>query len=198
MSVRTAIVERNTRETQIKIELNIDGEANYEISTGIGFMNHMLELFAKHSMIDLKLKATGDLDVDYHHTVEDIGLALGQAFDKALGDRKGIKRYGFFYMPMDECLSRVALDLGGRPWLVEKYACKKQKIRDFDLSLIHEFFQAFVVQARMNLHINQEYGTEAHHAYESVFKGFARAMRVAMEDDPREKGVPSSKGTVTE
>jgi imidazoleglycerol phosphate dehydratase HisB len=196
MADRKATVKRKTRETQIKIELNIDGSAKYKISTGIGFMNHMLELFAKHAMIDLNLEATGDIDVDYHHTVEDIGLALGEAFDKALGDRKGIKRYGFFYLPMDECLARVALDLGGIPWLVEKYACKKQKIRDFDLSLIHEFFQAFIVQARMNLHINQEYGSEAHHAYEAVFKGFARALRMAMENDPRETGVPSSKGSM--
>jgi imidazoleglycerol-phosphate dehydratase len=196
MTARTAVVKRKTRETQIEIELNIDGSAKYEISTGIGFMNHMLELFAKHSMIDLNLQAKGDIDVDYHHTVEDIGLALGEAFNKALGDRKGIRRYGFFYLPMDESLARVALDLGGRPWLVEKYACKKQKIRDFDLSLIHEFFQAFIVQTKMNLHINQEYGNEAHHAYEGVFKAFARAMRVAMEDDPREKGIPSSKGSL--
>jgi imidazoleglycerol-phosphate dehydratase len=196
MATRTATVKRKTRETQIYIELDIDGRAQYKISTGIGFMNHMLELFAKHAMIDLTLEATGDIDVDYHHTVEDIGLALGEAFDKALGDRKGIRRYGFFYLPMDESLARVALDLGGRPWLVEKYACKKQKIRDFDLSLIHEFFQAFIVQAKMNLHINQEYGCEAHHAYESVFKGFARAMRIAMEDDPREEGIPSSKGAI--
>ncbi len=196
MATRTATVKRKTRETKIYIELDIDGRAQYKISTGIGFMNHMLELFAKHAMIDLTLEATGDIDVDYHHTVEDIGLALGEAFDKALGDRKGIRRYGFFYLPMDESLSRVALDLGGRPWLVEKYACKKQKIRDFDLSLIHEFFQAFIVQAKMNLHINQEYGSEAHHAYESVFKGFARAMRIAMEDDPREEGIPSSKGAI--
>jgi imidazoleglycerol-phosphate dehydratase len=196
MTARTAVVKRKTRETQIEIELNIDGSAKYEISTGIGFMNHMLELFAKHSMIDLNLQAKGDIDVDYHHTVEDIGLALGEAFNIALGDRKGIRRYGFFYLPMDESLARVALDMGGRPWLVEKYACKKQKIRDFDLSLIHEFFQAFIVQTKMNLHINQEYGNEAHHAYEGVFKAFARAMRVAMEDDPREKGIPSSKGSL--
>jgi len=196
MTARTATVKRNTRETQIDIELNIDGSAKYKISTGIGFMNHILELFAKHAMIDLTLEATGDIEVDYHHTVEDIGLALGEAFNKALGDRKGIRRYGFFCLPMDECLARVTLDLGGRPWLVEKYACKKQKIRDFDLSLIHEFFQAFIVQSKMNLHINQEYGSEAHHAYEAVFKGVARAMRMAMEDDPREKGIPSSKGSL--
>jgi len=194
MKQRKAIVERSTRETQIRVELNLDGTGSYTIDTGLPFFNHMLELFAKHAVFSLKLKATGDLDVDYHHTVEDVGLALGDALNQALGDRKGIERYGFSLMPMDETLSRVALDLGGRPYLVYKMTNKKKKILDFELSLLGEFLRAFVTQARMNLHIQQLYGQDAHHAYESVFKGMARAMKTACRLDPRVKGVPSSKG----
>jgi imidazoleglycerol-phosphate dehydratase len=156
----------------------------------------MLELFARHSLMDLSLQAKGDLQVDYHHTVEDIGLTLGQALDKALGTRAGIRRYGAFHVPMDDALSRVVVDLGGRPTYVRQMACKKKKILEFDLSLIDEFFGAFVVQARMNLHVDQLRGQEAHHAYESVFKALARALRIACETDPRDKGVPSSKGTI--
>ena len=196
MNKRKAIVVRNTRETQIRVELDIDGNGRYEIETGLPFFNHMLELFAKHSLFDLKLKATGDLAVDHHHTVEDVGLALGDALNQALGDRKGIERYGFSLMPMDETLSRVALDLGGRPYLVHEMANKKKKILDFELSLLGEFLRAFVTQARMNLHIAQLYGTDAHHAHESVFKGMARAMKAACKRDPRVKGVPSSKGVL--
>jgi imidazoleglycerol-phosphate dehydratase len=194
MKQRKAIVERSTRETQIRVELNLDGNGTYTIDTGLPFFNHMLELFAKHAVFSLKLKATGDLDVDYHHTVEDVGLALGDALNQALGDRKGIERYGFSLMPMDETLSRVALDLGGRPYLVYQMTNKKKKILDFELSLLGEFLRAFVTQARMNLHIQQLYGQDAHHAYESVFKGMARAMKTACRRDPRVKGVPSSKG----
>ncbi len=193
---RTAGIKRNTSETQIAININIDGSGKYQIDTGMPFFNHMLELFSRHSLIDLKLKAVGDLDVDYHHTVEDIGLALGSAIDKALGDRKGIVRYGTSYIPMDECLARVVVDLGGRPYLVSHIACKKKKILEFELSLLQEFFQAFVVQARMNLHIEQFYGAEPHHAWEAVFKGLARAMRTACAIDPREVNVPSSKGKI--
>ena len=196
MKKRKAIVERNTRETQIRVELDVDGNGRYEIDTGLPFFNHMLELFAKHSLIDLKLKATGDLAVDYHHTVEDVGLALGEALNQALGDRKGIERYGFSLMPMDETLSRVALDLGGRPYLVLAMANKKKKILDFELSLLGEFLRAFATQARMNLHICQLYGVDAHHAHESVFKGMARALKAACRRDPRVKGVPSSKGVL--
>lgn len=196
MKKRKAIVERNTRETQIRVELDVDGNGRYEIDTGLPFFNHMLELFAKHSLIDLKLKATGDLAVDYHHTVEDVGLALGEALNQALGDRKGIERYGFSLMPMDETLSRVALDLGGRPYLVLEMANKKKKILDFELSLLGEFLRAFATQARMNLHICQLYGVDAHHAHESVFKGMARALKAACRRDPRVKGVPSSKGVL--
>ncbi len=196
MKKRKAIVERKTRETQIRVELDVDGSGNYEIDTGLPFFNHMLELFAKHALFNLKLKAAGDLAVDYHHTVEDVGLALGDALNQALGDRKGIERYGFSLMPMDETLSRVALDLGGRPYLVLEMANKKKKILDFELSLLGEFLRAFATQARMNLHIHQLYGSDAHHAWESVFKGMARAMKVACRRDPRVKGVPSSKGVL--
>ncbi len=196
MKNRTAAVSRKTRETQISVELNLDGKGVYQVSTGLPFLNHMLELFSKHSLIDLKLKATGDLDVDYHHTVEDIGLVLGTAIDKALGTRKGICRYGVSTIPMDESLSQVVVDLGGRPYLVKEMACRKRKLLDFELSLFVDFFQALVTQARMNLHINQMLGQEAHHAYEAVFKALARAMRMATEKDPRATGVPSSKGVI--
>ena len=194
MKKRKAIVARNTRETQIRAELDVDGNGRYEIETGLPFFNHMLELLTKHSLFDLKLQATGDLAVDHHHTVEDVGLALGDALNQALGDRKGIERYGFSLMPMDETLSRVVLDLGGRPYLVVEMANKKKKILDFELSLLVEFLRAFATQARMNLHVRQFYGTDAHHAWESVFKGLARALKAACRRDPRVRGVPSSKG----
>ena len=196
MKKRQAIVKRNTRETQIRAELDVDGSGSYEIDTGLPFFNHMIELFAKHSLFDLKLKATGDLAVDHHHTVEDVGLALGDALNQALGDRKGIERYGFSLMPMDETLTRVALDLGGRPYLVLDMANKKKKILDFELALLGEFLRAFTTQARMNLHVRQFYGTDGHHAWESVFKGLARALKTACRRDPRVKGVPSSKGVL--
>jgi imidazoleglycerol-phosphate dehydratase len=196
MKPRKARVVRKTRETDITVEINLDGTGVNAVSTGLPFMDHMLELLSRHSLIDMKLKATGDLEVDYHHTVEDIGLALGTALDKALGTRRGIRRYGAFYVPMDDALSRVVIDLGGRPYLVKNMACRKRKILEFDLSLFTDFFQAFVVQGRMNLHIEQFYGAEAHHAYESVFKALARALRIACEHDPRDKRVPSSKGSI--
>jgi imidazoleglycerol-phosphate dehydratase len=196
MKMRKAKVVRKTRETDITVEINLDGSGKYKVKTGIGFMDHMLELFSKHSLIDLNLSAKGDIHVDYHHTVEDIGLALGEAVDKALGTRKGITRYGSSYVPMDEALSRVVVDLGGRPYLVKNAVCKKRKIIEFDLSLIDEFLQAFVVQGRMNLHVDQLRGAEAHHAYESIFKAMARAMRQASERDSRNKGMPSSKGKI--
>ena len=196
MKDRVGSVERNTRETQISLRVNLDGTGKYTIETGIPFFNHMLELFSRHSLIDLDLKAGGDLDVDYHHLVEDVGLALGTAIDQALGDRKGIRRYGSFYIPMDESLARVVVDLGGRPYLVKSMVCKKRKLMEFELALFTDFFQAFVVQARMNLHIDQMLGAEAHHAYEAVFKALARAMRMASEADPRDAGIPSSKGRI--
>jgi imidazoleglycerol-phosphate dehydratase len=156
----------------------------------------MLELFAKHALLDLTVRARGDIEVDYHHLTEDLGLVLGDAFDKALGDRAGIVRYGWSYIPMDDALSRAVVDLGGRPYLVYDVANRARKIRDFDVILIHEFFQAFTVKARMNLHIAQLYGKEPHHAYESLFKAVARALSAACQRDPRVVGVPSSKGAI--
>ena len=194
MKQRTAKVARKTRETDIDVALNLDGTGQSDIATGMPFLDHMLELLSKHSLIDLTIRASGDLKVDYHHTVEDLGLVLGSALDQALGDRKGITRYGSCVLPMDEALATVAVDLGGRPYYVEKIANRSRKIRDFDLKLIGEFFKALTVQARMNLHVIQHYGAEPHHAYEGVFKALARALRQACAVDPRVKGVPSSKG----
>lgn len=196
MKKRSAKVLRKTRETQISIQLSVDGSGKSEIKTGMPFLDHMLELFAKHSLMDLKIRAKGDLQVDYHHTTEDLGLALGKALDQALGSRNGILRYGWAVVPMDEALSRVAADLGGRPYLVFEISTKKKKIRDFDLELIEEFFRAFTVQGRMNLHVKQMYGQDPHHAYESVFKGVAKALGMACARDPRVRGVPSSKGRI--
>lgn len=196
MRARKAKVVRNTKETQISVELNLDGTGVYTIDTGIPFLTHMIDLLAKHALFDLKVTARGDLDVDYHHTVEDLGLVLGDALNRALGDRTGIARYGFSVLPMDESLSLVAVDLGGRPFLVYEIANRKKRIRDFDVGLIEEFFRAFVTQARMNLHISHLYGHEPHHAYESVFKGLARALRTACARDSRVRGVPSSKGAI--
>jgi imidazoleglycerol-phosphate dehydratase len=196
MKKRVATVHRKTKETDITVSLCLDGTGRCAIKTGLGFMDHMLELLTRHALIDLQVKATGDLQVDYHHTVEDIGLALGTALNQALGERRGIRRYGWSYVPMDEALSRVVLDLGGRPFLVKRMVCKKRRILDFDLSLVDEFLCAFVVQSRMNLHIAQLEGQEPHHAYESVFKALARALRVACEPDPRDRAIPSSKGSL--
>ena len=196
MKQRLVTVVRKTTETDIRVELNLDGAGRYTVDTGLPFLNHMLELMARHALFDLKLKAKGDLDVDYHHTVEDIGLVLGEALDKALGERCGIRRYGWSYVPMDETLCRVVVDLGGRPYLVKEMACRKRRLLDFELNLFDDFFQAFTVQGRLNLHIDQMRGAEAHHAYESVFKALARALRVACELDPRDKRLPSSKGKI--
>ena len=193
---RSATVHRKTKETDITVSLCLDGEGKCSVRTGLPFLDHMLELLTRHSLMDLRIKAAGDLRVDYHHTVEDLGLTLGSALNEALGDRKGIRRYGWCYVPMDEALARAVIDLGGRPFLVNDMLCRKKRILDFDLSLMDEFFRAFVVQGRMNLHIVQLRGQEAHHAYESVFKGLARALRLACARDEREKGLPSSKGKI--
>ena len=193
---RAADLSRKTRETDIFVSIDIDGSGSRAIDTGIPFLNHMLELFARHSLCDLVVKAKGDLDVDYHHTVEDIAIVLGTCLDKALGDRKGIRRYGAMLLPMDESLCQVALDLGGRPDMVYNVNNERKVIKTFDVRLVEEFFRALMTQARMNLHINHLYGDEVHHAYESVFKGVARALRTAVELDPRETGVPSSKGVI--
>ena len=194
MMKRFAEVERTTKETKIKAEFNIDGSGKNEISTGIPFFDHMLTLFSVHGFFDLQLRANGDIEVDYHHTVEDVGLCLGTTLNKALGKRQGIRRYGSAYAPMDDALSRAVVDLGGRPFLVYEVANKRRRILDFDLSLLGEFLQAFSIQTRMNLHIAQLYGRDPHHAYESMFKALALALRSAVAYDRREKGIPSSKG----
>lgn len=194
MTQRISSVHRKTRETNISVKLNLDGSGSAGINTGMPFLDHMLTLLSRHALVDISLQAKGDLAVDLHHTVEDIGLSLGTAIDKALGQRKGITRYGSAYAPMDDALSRAVIDLGGRPFLVYHMADKHRKIRDFDLHLIAEFLQALCIQARMNLHLEQFYGCEPHHAYESVFKALALALRAAVSFNPREKGVPSSKG----
>ena len=192
---RTATVNRTTKETAIALELDLDGTGTSEVASGIGFLDHMLTLLARHALIDLKIRCKGDTEVDYHHTVEDVGLALGSALDQALGQRRGIRRYGFFLLPMDESLAQVALDLGGRPFLAYANGVKSSFVRDFDTNLFEEFFRALVVNARMNLHVRAE-GNEAHHVVEAVFKGFARALRMAVEADPRDAGIPSSKGVL--
>ena len=194
--MRQATLERTTKETQIALSLDLDGSGEGVIDTGIGFFNHMLELLKKHALINLTVKATGDLDVDYHHTVEDTGLVFGQALDRALGDRKGLTRYGFASIPMDEALCETSLDLGGRPFLVMQCAMKHQMVRDFEVKLVEEFFRAVSVEARANIHLRQIYGDEAHHVCEGLFKSFARALRAAKAIDPNEKGVPSSKGVI--
>ncbi len=194
--MREATIERNTRETKIKLSLNLDGNGEGTIDTGIGFFDHMLELLKKHALIDLTVKADGDLNVDYHHTVEDVGLVLGQALNQALGDRKGITRYGFASVPMDEALCETSLDLGGRPFLVFASGKKHLMVRDFEVKLLEEFFRAVCVEGRLNIHLREIYGDETHHVCEGIFKSFARALRQAISNDPRERGVPSSKGVI--
>ena len=194
--MRTATLERNTRETQIALSLNLDGTGAGTIDTGIGFFNHMLELLRKHALLDLSVTCHGDLDVDYHHTVEDVGLAFGQALDRALGERRGITRYGFARIPMDEALCETALDLGGRPFLVFATPKKHLMVRDFEVKLLEEFFRAVSVEGRLNIHIREIDGDETHHVCEGMFKSFARALRQAVALDPRETGIPSSKGVI--
>jgi imidazoleglycerol-phosphate dehydratase len=193
--LRTSSVERITKETQIRGSLKIDGRGRYEVSTGIHFLDHMLELFTRHGGFDLKLKATGDLEVDEHHTVEDVGIVLGQLFAKALGDRKGINRAGYFVMPMDETLAVVAVDLGGRPALVYKDLVRVRYVGDLQTELVEDFFGGFVTHAGANLHAKVLYGRSNHHKLEAVFKCFARAMSFACSRDARLKGqLPSTKG----
>jgi imidazoleglycerol-phosphate dehydratase len=196
MNPRTATISRNTRETQIEISLNLDGTGKHSISTGIPFLNHMLEIFSRHSLIDLTVKASGDTDVDDHHSMEDIGIVLGSCIDQALGDRRGIRRYGFMLLPMDEALTRVAIDISGRPYMVYEVNHDRDFIGTFDVRLVEEFFRSVMTQVKMNLHIENIYGDEAHHIVESLFKAFARSMRMAIEPDPRDAGIPSSKGVI--
>ena len=194
--MRTAEITRNTKETQITLSLGLDGSGEGVIDTGIGFFDHMLELLKKHALVDLSVKASGDLDVDYHHTVEDVGIVLGQALNQALGDRRGITRYGFASVPMDEALCEASIDLGGRPFLVMQCPMKHMSVRDFEVKLVEEFFRAVSVEARANIHLRQVAGDEAHHVCEGFFKAFARALRQAKAVDPLEKGIPSSKGVI--
>jgi imidazoleglycerol-phosphate dehydratase len=193
--MRTATVRRDTKETRISGALKIEGRGKYQISTGIRFFDHMLELFARHGAFDLTLRAEGDLDVDQHHTVEDVGIVLGQLFSKALGDRKSINRAGYFVMPMDETLAVVALDLGGRPALVYRDLVKVRLVGDLQAELVEDFFGGFVNHAGANLHVRVLYGRSSHHKIEAVFKCFARAMKYACSEDARLKGqLPSTKG----
>ena len=193
--MRQAAIERITKETQITGKLKLEGKGRYDISTGIRFLDHMLELFTKHGGFDLDLKATGDLDVDQHHTVEDVGIVLGQLFSKALGDRKGINRAGYFVLPMDETLAVVAIDLGGRPALVYKDSVRVQYVGDLQVELLPDFFDGFVVHAGANLHAKILYGRSNHHKIEGIFKCFARAMRYGCSKDARLKDqLPSTKG----
>ena len=194
--MRKSTVERNTRETKISATLDLDGTGAAEVDTGVGFFDHMLELFARHALVDLRVKAAGDLKVDYHHTVEDTGLVLGKALNEALGDRAGIVRYGFASIPMDEALCETSIDLGGRPFVSISTPMKHAFVRDFEVKLIEEFFRALSVEGRMNIHMRQISGDEAHHVCEAFFKGFARALRAAKAVDPNERGVPSSKGVL--
>jgi imidazoleglycerol-phosphate dehydratase len=195
MTTRRATLERNTKETQIRGTLKIDGRGTYDISTGIRFLDHMLELFAKHGGFDLKLRAQGDLDIDQHHTVEDVGITLGQLFSKALGDRKGINRAGYFVLPMDETLAVVAVDLGGRPALAYKDLVRVRLVGDLQTELVEDFFGGFVNHAGANLHAKVLYGRSNHHKIEAIFKCFARALRYACSTDKRLKDqLPSTKG----
>ena len=194
--MRKSMQERATKETQIKLSLELDGSGEGPVRTGIGFFDHMLELFKKHANVDLTVEAQGDIQVDYHHTVEDVGLVLGKAINEALGDRKGLVRYGFASVPMDESLCETSIDLGGRPFLVMSCPVKHMMVKDFEVKLLEEFFRAVSVEARANIHLRQIYGDEAHHICEAFFKSFARALRAAVKIDPSEKGVPSSKGMI--
>ncbi|MEL6722477.1 MAG: imidazoleglycerol-phosphate dehydratase HisB [Pseudomonadota bacterium] len=193
--VRTAHIERNTSETQIQVEVNLDGNGQVKLDTGLPFLEHMLDQIARHGLIDLTIQAKGDLHIDAHHTVEDIGITLGQAIAQAVGNKQGIQRYGHAYVPLDEALSRVVLDLSGRPGLCMQVEFVRGRIGDFDVDLFHEFFQGLVNHAQITLHIDNLRGTNAHHQAETIFKAFGRALRLAITTDPRQAGqIPSTKG----
>jgi imidazoleglycerol-phosphate dehydratase len=193
--VRRGVVNRETKETAIAVRLELDGRGRYQVSTGIRFLDHMLELVARHGGFDLNIDANGDLDVDQHHTVEDLGIALGEAVSQALGDRRGINRAGYFVMPMDETLAVAAIDLGGRPHVVVDLKLKVKRVGDLQAELIHDFFEGFSIGARANVHVNVLYGRSSHHHVEAVFKAFARALRVACSKDKQLKAMlPSTKG----
>ncbi|MBL4718564.1 MAG: imidazoleglycerol-phosphate dehydratase HisB [Erythrobacter sp.] len=193
--MRTGRIERNTAETKILVEIDLDGTGSYQVETGIGFLDHMVEQFAKHSLIDVTMKVDGDLHIDQHHTTEDSALALGQALAAALGDKGGIARYGSAYSPMDETLARVALDISGRPYLVWKAGFSQEKLGEWDTELIEHWFHSVAQTCGLTLHVELLYGSNNHHICEAIYKGFARAMRAAVEVDPRKRGaIPSTKG----
>ena len=193
---RTAKISRHTKETKVELSLNLDGRGSATVHTGVGFFDHMLDLLSRHSLIDLDVKAEGDLQVDQHHTVEDVGIVLGQALEKALGDKRGIYRYGWSLVPMDESLAQVALDLSGRPAFVFNVIFSGPTIGDFQTELVEEFFKALATSARMNLHVAVPYGTNNHHVAEAIFKATAKALRQAVSKDPRSDDVPSTKGSL--
>jgi imidazoleglycerol-phosphate dehydratase len=193
--MRKADIRRTTKETDVAVAIDLDGTGAAEIATGIGFFDHMLDLLARHSRIDMKVKAKGDLHIDHHHTTEDVGIALGQAVKRALGDMRGVTRYADVHLPMDEALTRVAIDISGRPFLVFKATFSRDKVGEFDTELVREWFQAFAMNAGITLHVETLYGSNDHHIAESCFKGLARALRLAVAIDPRASGeVPSTKG----
>ncbi len=197
MTHRTAKVKRKTRETEVEIRIDLDGSGRADLATGVPFLDHMLDQVARHGLVDLTVRAVGDLHIDAHHTVEDVGITLGQALDQALGAKQGIRRYGHAYVPLDEALARVVVDLSGRPGLCQAVAWPRARIGDFDVDLVHEFFQGLVNHARMTLHVDVLRGENAHHVAETVFKAFGRALRAAVEPDPRAAdAVPSTKGSL--
>jgi imidazoleglycerol-phosphate dehydratase len=196
MSGRTATISRTTKETDVRVELNLDGSGSGKVQTGVPFLDHMLLLFAKHGIFDLDVQCKGDLEIDPHHSVEDIGICLGTALDKALGEKKGIVRFAHAYYPMDESLARVVVDLSGRPYLVFRVKVERERVGDLDSELVEEFWKAVVTHARVNLHIELLYGRNAHHIFEAVFKAAARALCLATRTDPRMEGVPSTKGVL--
>jgi len=193
---RTADLSRQTRETKVQVALNLDGSGEADLETGVGFFNHMLELLSRHSLIDLTVRAEGDLDVDFHHTVEDVGIVLGQALEKALGEKKGIGRYGWAIVPMDESLAQVAIDISGRAAFVFNVDFKGPTIGTFDVELVREFFKALANTAKMNLHVSVPYGENNHHISEAIFKATAKALRQAVSIDPRNPAIPSTKGSL--
>jgi imidazoleglycerol-phosphate dehydratase len=195
--MRKASLDRKTTETQIAVSINLDGTGAYDVKSGVGFLDHMLELLARHSLIDIKVRAKGDTHIDFHHTTEDTGIALGQAFAKALGVRKGIRRYADCFLPMDEALTRAAIDVSGRAYLIWKVEFSRPKIGEFDTELVREWFQAFAMNAGVTLHVETIYGDNCHHIAESCFKALARVLRGAIEIDPRQKDrIPSTKGSL--
>ena len=197
MTKRSVSVNRDTKETQIQVSLNLDGKGTSDLSIGIPFLEHMLDQIARHGMFDLSIKATGDLDIDAHHTVEDVGITLGQALTKALGDKKGIRRYAHAYVPLDEALSRVVIDCSGRPGLEYHADYPRARVGEFDVDLFYEFFQGLVNHAMLTVHIDNIRGRNAHHIAETIFKAFGRALRAAVEIDPRQEGsIPSTKGSL--